>query len=136
MGDLKSTMYIAGAGMRVQGERLKVVAENIANADSVAATADDNPYRRKTIHFKNILDKELGVNLVKVDKIGVDSSEFGKKYDPGHPAADSGGYVSTTNVQTMVESMDMKQAQRSYEANLAVIEMTKGMVTRTLDLLR
>ncbi len=136
MSDLKSSINIAASGMKVQTQRIKVVAENIANADSVASTPGGEPYRRKTISFKNILDKELGVNLVKVDKVGVDSSPFKKAYIPGHPAADADGYVLKPNVNSMIESLDLKEAQRSYEANLATIEITKTMLSQTLELLR
>lgn len=136
MSDLKASMYIAGSGMRAQSERLKVIAENIANAESTGTTPGAAPYQRKTIHFKNVLDKEIGANVVKVDKIGVDNSEFIKEYKPGHPAADEQGYILRSNVNTMIEAADMREAERTYEANLSVIETTKGMITRTLDLLR
>lgn len=136
MSDLKASMYIAGSGMRAQNERLKVIAENIANAESTGMTPGAAPYQRKTIHFKNVLDKEIGANVVKVDKIGVDNSEFIKEYKPGHPAADEQGYILKPNVNTMIEAADMREAERTYEANLSVIETTKGMITRTLDLLR
>lgn len=136
MGDLKTSMHIAGAGIRAQSERMKVIAENIANADSVADTPDQQPYRRKTVHFQTVLDKELGVEVVRVSKVGLDSSDFKKMYSPGHPAADADGYVLQPNVNTMIESIDMKEAQRTYEANLSVIENTKLMLNKTLDLLR
>lgn len=134
--DLKATMMIAGAGMKAQSERMRVVAENVANADSISVSPGGTPYQRKTITFQNVLDKEMGMPLVKVTKIGVDNSDFGKAYKPGHPGADKNGYVLTPNVQTMIEMQDMKQAQRSYEANLNTIEITKTMLARTLDLLR
>ena len=134
--DLKSSMKIAAAGMEVQTRRIKVIAQNIANADSVGSTEGAEPYRRKTISFKNVFDKEVGGNVVQVDKIGVDSKPFRKVYNPGHPAADIEGYILKPNVNTMIESVDMKEAQRSYEANLATIEVTKTMINRTLDLLR
>jgi len=136
MGDIKSGLYIAGAGIKVQSERLRVIAENIANSETTASKPGGTPYQRKTIHFKNELDKELGVNVVKVDKIGLDRSPFLKVYNPGHPAADAEGYVLKPNVDPVVESADLKEAQRTYEANLGVIEVTKSMLNRTLDLLR
>jgi len=136
MSDLKSSMNIAASGMRVQAQRIKIVAENIANADSVASTPGGEPYRRKTISFKNVLDQEIGADLVKVDKVGRDNSPFTKIYNPGHPAADADGYVLKPNVNTMIESLDLKEAQRSYEANLATIEITKTMLSYTLELLR
>ncbi len=134
--DLKATLKIAGSGLDVQGKRVKVIAENIANADSMASTPGGEPYRRKTISFKNVFDEKVGANLVKVDKVGEDSKPFNKVYEPGHPAADEYGYVLKPNVNTMIESVDLKEAQRSYEANLATIEITKTMINRTLDLLR
>ena len=134
--DLMDSLAISAAGMRVQGERLRVISENIANADSVAEHAGGDPYRRKTITFQNALDREMGVNLVKVKKVGLDPSEFTRKYDPSNPAADKSGYVKLPNVNALIEMNDMREAQRSYEANLKVIEVARGMLTRTIDLLR
>lgn len=136
MSDLKTAMNTAGSGLAAQGKRISIIAENIANSDSTGATPGSEPYRRKTISFKNMLDKELGAEVVKVDKIGTDKSDFIKEYRPGHPAADEQGYVLMPNVNTMVEAADMREAQRSYEANLATIEVTKSMLSRTLELLR
>ncbi|WP_207476438.1 flagellar basal body rod protein FlgC [Arenibaculum pallidiluteum] len=134
--ELDRTMQISAAGMKVQGVRLRVIAENLANADSTAPTPDGLPYRRKTVTFKNELDRELGVNTVRIDKVGVDRSDFERRYEPGHPSADAEGYVMMPNVNSLVESMDMREAQRSYEANLNVIDASKQMVMRTIDLLR
>jgi len=134
--DLDQSMRISAAGMKVQGIRLRLIAENIANADSTAPTPDSLPYRRKTVTFKNALDREAGVNLVRVDKIGVDRSDFERRYDPSHPSADPEGYVLKPNVNMLIESMDMREAQRSYEANLNVVDASKQMVMRTIDLLR
>nr|WP_298684000.1 flagellar basal body rod protein FlgC [uncultured Dongia sp.] len=134
--ELFDTMFISASGMRVQGERLRVIAENIANVDSVAETAGADPYRRKVVTFRNQLDREMGVDLVKVSKVGTDPSDFRKKYDPGNPAADDAGYVSLPNVNALVEMTDMREAQRSYEANLKVIEASRNMLTRTIDVLR
>lgn len=136
MPDLHDSITISAAGMRAQSARMKVTAENIANADSVAFTPDGKPYQRKTITFRNVLDKETGVNVVKVEKIGVDPSPFPREYDPAHPGADAEGYVLRPNVSSITETMDMKEAQRSYEANLTSIEITKGMINRTLELMR
>jgi flagellar basal-body rod protein FlgC len=122
--------------MRVQGERLRVISENIANVDSVSEVPGGDPYRRKTITFQNALDRELGANLVKVKKVGLDPSEFTRKYDPSNPAADKSGYVKLPNVNALIEMNDMREAQRSYEANLKVIEVSRGMLQRTIDLLR
>ena len=122
--------------MRVQGERLRIISENVANVDSVSEIPGGDPYRRKTITFRNALDRELGVNLVKVKKVGLDPSEFTRRYDPSNPAADQAGYVKLPNVNSLIEMNDMREAQRSYEANLKVIEVARGMLTRTIDLLR
>ena len=134
--DLMDSLAISAAGMRVQGERLRVISENIANVDSVSEVPGGDPYRRKTITFQNALDREMGVNLVKVKKVGLDPSEFTRKYDPNNPAADKAGYVKLPNVNALIEMNDMREAQRSYEANLKVIEVARGMLTRTIDLLR
>ncbi len=135
MSDLKGAMAISAAGMRAQGLRMRIIAENMANADSVSTGPGGEPYRRKIVTFKNTLNKSLGVNQVKPDKLVTDSSEFGRKYDPGHPSADDTGYVRTPNVNGLIESMDMMQAQRSYEANLTSIEIAKRMMAQTLRVL-
>ena len=122
--------------MRVQGRRMRVVAENIANAASVPTVAGEDPYRRKTITFKNELDRSMGVKLVEVHKIGTDNGEFGKRFDPNHPAADADGYLNLPNVNALIEMMDMREAQRSYEANLSMIETAKGMLMRTIEIIR
>jgi len=133
---LRTSIFVAGAGMRAQGTRLRVISENVANADSTAKVAGGDPYRRKTISFKDQLDRSLNADLVKVREIGQDPSDFKIRHEPSHPAADEDGYVKYPNVTKLVEIMDMREAQRSYEANLSVIEVTKSMVSRTLDLLR
>lgn len=135
MSDLKGAMAIAAAGMRAQSMRMRVIAENMANADSIATEPNGDPYRRKIVTFKNTLDKAMGVNQVKVDKLVTDSSDFGLKYDPGHPSADETGYIRTPNVNGLLESIDMMQAQRSYEANLTSIEIAKRMMAQTLKVL-
>ncbi|HWA47502.1 MAG TPA: flagellar basal body rod protein FlgC [Dongiaceae bacterium] len=134
--DLMQSLMISAAGMKVQGERLRVVAENLANADSVAEKPGADPYRRKTITFRNEMDRALGLETVQVDKIGADRSDFRMKYDPGNPAADAKGYVKLPNVNSLIEMTDMREAQRSYEANLKAIEVARNMLQRTIDLLR
>lgn len=134
--DLVNAMRVASSGMKAQSERLRVVAENIANADDTAATPGGTPYRRKTISFKNELDREMGIDVVKVNKFGVDNSEFNKKYDPSHPAADEDGYVLYPNVNPISEAIDAKEAQRGYEANLNIIEVSKDMISQTLRILQ
>lgn len=136
MGDLVNSLHIAAAGMKAQSDRLRIVSENIANADSLGTKPGEAPYRRKVVSFKNELDREMGAEMVRVHKYGFDDSEFGKKYDPGHPAADAEGYVLTPNVNSIMEMVDMKEARRGYEANLNVIEVSKGMLQRTVDMLR
>ena len=136
MDDILKTMRISGAGMKVQGTRLRVIAENIANAHSLPTNAGEAPYRRKVVTFKNELDRASGLDLVQVHEVRSDMSAFTKKHDPGHPAADSNGYVETPNVSRMVEMMDMREAQRSYEANLNMIKTSKGMLRDAIDLLR
>jgi flagellar basal-body rod protein FlgC len=134
--DLMESLMISAAGMRAQGQRLRVVAENLANADSVSEVPGGDPYRRKTISFKNQLDRELGMETVQVSKVGVDPSDFRMKYDPGNPAADGKGYVKLPNVNSLIEMSDMREAQRSYEANLRAIEVARSMLQRTIDLIR
>lgn len=134
--DLIDTIHISSSGMKVQSQRLKVVAQNIANAESVSPTPGGQPYRRKTVSFKEALDKETGLPLVTVNKMGVDRSDFTRRYEPTNPAADNQGYVLYPNVNTIMESMDMREARRGYEANLNVIESSKAMVNQTLGLLR
>tara|TARA_Y100000758_G_scaffold281788_1_gene229592 strand:- start:436 stop:849 length:414 start_codon:yes stop_codon:yes gene_type:complete len=136
LDDLISSLKISAAGMKVQGTRLRVISENLANADSLPTGPGKSPYRRKNIQFQNVLDRELGLNLVKVKKIGVDKSEFNRRFEPAHPAADEKGYVQTPNVKTLIEVMDMREAQRSYEANLTAIRTARSMMRRTIDLLR
>lgn len=134
--DLMNSLAVSAAGMKVQGTRLRVIAENLANANSTAASPGDLPYRRKVVLFANELNREMGVANVKVKKIDVDRSDFQRRYDPGHPSADAEGYVLLPNVNTLVETMDMREAQRSYEANLNAIDATRQMILRTVDLLR
>ena len=134
--DLMKSIKIAAAGMRVQGVRLRVISENIANADSMSVVPGGDPYRRKMVMFQNVLDRSLGTELVKVSNIAVDASEFRKNYNPGHPAADKSGYVRLPNVNALVEMMDMREAQRSYQANLRIVDVSKKLMARTIDLLR
>ena len=136
MDDLISSLKISAAGMKVQGTRLRVISENLANADSLPTGPGKSPYRRKNIIFQNVLNRQLGINLVKVKKVDVDRSEFNLRFDPSHPAANEKGYVQTPNVKTLIEVMDMREAQRSYEANLSAIRSTRYMLKSTIDLLR
>lgn len=134
--DLLTSLMVSAAGLRAQSARMRVVAENIANADSLARTPDEMPYRRKTVTFASELDRAHKVDLVKVGRIGTDARPFGRRYEPGHPAADAAGYVATPNVEPVIEMVDMQEAQRSYEANITAIEAARRMMLRTIDLLR
>lgn len=134
--DLMDTMHISGAGMRVQSERLKIVAQNLANAESVGTRDGQLPYRRKTIAFKDSLDSEMGINLVKVKKVDTDKSQFDRRYEPANPNADDQGYVLYPNVNTVMEMMDMREARRGYEANLNVIEASKAMLGQTINVIK
>ncbi len=133
--DLKSAIATSVSGMNSQGTRMRIISENIANAQSTAKGPDGEPYRRRVVSFTNELDKASGAKLVKVKGVETDKAEFETVYDPSHPAADGNGYVKTPNVNTLIETMDMKQAQRSYEANLAAVKASQNMMVRTLDLL-
>jgi flagellar basal-body rod protein FlgC len=134
--DLDRALRISASGMQAQSARLRVVAENLANRDSTGEAQGADPYRRKTISFRNRLDRASGTDLVEVRRVGTDSTAFPQRHDPAHPAADERGYVKTSNVNSLIEVMDMREAQRSYNANLAVLETTRGMLTRTIEALR
>ena len=134
--DLVDALHISAAGMQTQGSRLRVIAENMANADSLGKTPGADPYRRRVMTFENELNRSLGLETVKVDRVVGDPAEFELRYEPGHPAADDKGYVKLPNVNTLIEMADMREAQRSYEANLKVIEASRTMLTRTIDILR
>lgn len=134
--DLTKVMSVASSGLQAQSKRMKVIAENIANASTTPSTPEEIPYQRQVVTFKNEFDRAQGIYKVKVSGVKRDNSDFVRKFDPSHPAADKDGYVLTPNVKTIMESMDLKQAQRSYEANLNVIESSRTMLMRTIDLLR
>lgn len=134
--DIFGTMDVSASGLKAQSDRLRIISQNIANAESTGTRPGEQPYRRKTIAFKDSLDRELGLEKVKVSRYGTDKSDFQKKYDPTHPAADEEGYVLMPNVNPIVEMMDMREARRGYEANLSVIETSKSMLTQTIGLLR
>jgi flagellar basal-body rod protein FlgC len=134
--DLKSSVDVSASGLRAQSLRMRVIAENLANSDSVATTAGGLPYRRRVATFKSQVDRATGATNVKVDAIVGDKAAFTKAYEPGNPAADASGYVQRPNVNGLVEAADMKAAQRSYEANINAIEAARGMTMRTIDLIR
>jgi flagellar basal-body rod protein FlgC len=133
--DLKSAIETSISGMTSQGTRMRIIAENIANAQSTARGPNGDPYRRRVVSFANELDRASGAQLVTIKGVETDKAEFETTYDPNHPAADANGYVRMPNVNTLIETMDMKQAQRSYEANLAAVKASQNMMVRTLDLL-
>ena len=133
---MNRTLELSARGMTAQSARLTVIAQHMANSGTTGSAPGADPYRRKTIGFANALDRSLDAHAVSVRRIAPDTSAFPRRFDPSHPAADATGYVKTPNVSSFVEIMDMKEAQRSYSANLNVMEATRGMMTRTVDLLR
>ena len=133
--DFATSLAVAASGMRTQSERMKIIAENIANASSTSPVPGGDPYRRKIATVTSSFDRELGATLVESGKTIADKSEFRSQYDPGNPNADKQGYVKLPNVDPLVEIMDMREAQRSYEADLTVMDSTKQMLARTVDLL-
>ena len=136
MSDFLSSLRIAATGLHAQNARMRIIAENLANADSTGKTPEEDPYRRRIPTFEAVMDAEVGGNIVEIGKIALDQSDFVSRYEPGHPAADARGYVRYPNVNSLVETMDMRSAQRSYEANLNVVTVTRSMLGRTLDILR
>ena len=136
INDFARSMGIATSGLRAQAGRMRVISENIANADSTAQTAAGDPYRRKVPTFSSALDRTLDANTVTLGKIRPDPSAFRVKHDPGNPAADAAGNVKFPNVNPLIEMTDMRDAQRSYEANLNIISATRRMIQRTLDILK
>jgi len=134
--ELNGAMIISAAGMDVQAERLRVVAQNLANQDTTAAMPGADPYRRRTISFEAVMDTTVGGETVKVKDIGTDRTAFPQKYDPANPAADSQGYVKLPNVNSFMEIMDMREAERSYNANLSVMQASRSMANRTIDILK
>lgn len=137
MTDMFDAMTISAFGMRAQGERTRVISENIANGSTAALTPESDPYTRKVITFRNELDRERGHKVLNVEDITEDRrGEFPLKFMPDHPGADVNGYVKMPNVSTLIELNDMREAQRSYEANLGMIENSRTMMFRTIDLLR
>ena len=133
---LMSSMRISASGLQAQSIRMRVISENLANAQSTGATAGSDPFRRKTISFGAELDQLSGATLVGVDKISQDQSDFKIEYQPGSPAANASGYVKLPNVNPIIEMADMREANRSYESNLQVAKQTREMISMTIDLLR
>jgi flagellar basal-body rod protein FlgC len=134
--DFLKTMAIAASGLRAQAGRMRIISENIANADSTPSSPGGQPYRRKIPTFQSEIDRALDVKLVELGNTRNDNSEFRLKYEPGHPAADKNGNVRYPNVNPLLEMTDMREAQRSYEANINVISATRRMLQRTIDILK
>jgi flagellar basal-body rod protein FlgC len=134
--DFLKSIAIAASGLRAQAGRMRVISENIANADSTAPRADSDPFRRKIPTFRSEMDRALTAQVVALGPVRTDPSDFRLKYEPGHPAADANGNVKYPNVNPLIEMSDMREAQRSYEANINVIGATRRMIQRTLDILK
>ena len=134
--ELIKSIFASAFAMKAQGRRMEVIAQNIANADSLGQRPGEDPYQRQILSFTNVMNRELGLEVLQVGDLDKDTSDFPKRFDPGHPAADEDGYVFLPNVKTLTELMDMREAQRSYEANLTMIETAKSMLMRTIDVLR
>ena len=134
--DFTTALYLAASGMRAQSGRMRIIAENLANADSISPTANGEPYRRRISTMNSEFNNELNANIVKLGDPVPDQSDFRLQYDPGNPSADDRGYVRLPNVNALVEMMDMRDAQRSYEADLQAMEGARTMLARTIDLLR
>jgi flagellar basal-body rod protein FlgC len=135
-GDFARSMGIATSGLRAQAGRMRVISENVANAESTASTAGGDPYRRKVPTFSSTLDRALDAKVVSLGRIRPDNSAFRAKYEPANPAADAAGNVKYPNVNPLIEMTDMRDAQRSYEANLNIVSATRRMIQRTLDILK
>jgi flagellar basal-body rod protein FlgC len=134
--DFMKTLAIAASGLRAQAGRMRIISENIANADSTPSAPGQDPYRRKVPVFESEFDRALGVQLVELGKTETDTSAFRVKFEPGHPAADANGNVKYPNVNALIEMSDMREAQRSYEANINVVTATRRMIQRTIDILK
>jgi flagellar basal-body rod protein FlgC len=134
--DISKALAVSARGMDAQSGRLRVIAENLANQETTGSTPGAEPYRRKVVTFENRLDQASGTETVRIKQIAPDKSVLPQRYDPSHPAADAQGYVKTPNVNSFIEVMDMREAQRSYTANLDVLETTRSMLNRTLELLK
>jgi flagellar basal-body rod protein FlgC len=134
--DFMKSLTIAASGLRAQMGRMRIITENIANADSVAETAGGDPYRRRIVTFTSELDRSIGADVVKLGQVQTDNSDFQIKHEPGNPAANAQGDVKYPNVNSLVELTDLRDAQRSYEANLNVVTATRKMLQLTIDILK
>lgn len=136
LDSLQASLSVASSGLEAQSTRMRIVSENLANANATGRAAGSDPYQRKTVTFDAAMDRVVGAQLVKVKDVGVDQTPFRVEYDPGHPAADKAGYVKLPNVNMMIEMADMREVNRSYEANLQVVKQVRSMLSMTIDLLR
>ena len=134
--DFVKSLHIAASGLRAQMGRMRIISENIANVDSVAETPGGDPYRRKIVTFTSELDRTLGANVVQLGPVQTDNSDFLVRHEPGNPAADASGNVKYPNVNALIEMTDLRDAQRSYEANLNVVTATRRMLKLTIDMLK
>jgi flagellar basal-body rod protein FlgC len=134
--DFIKTLAIAASGLHAQLGRMRIITENIANADSTATRPGGDPYRRRSVTFTSELDNAVGANVVRLGRVQTDNSDFLVKHEPGNPSADANGNVKYPNVNTLVEMSDLRDAQRSYESNLNVITATRKMLQRTIDILK
>jgi len=134
--DFLKSIAIAASGLRAQAGRMRIISENIANADSTARQPNGDPFRRKIPTFRSDFDRALDAHTIALGGIKTDTSAFKLKYEPGHPSADANGNVKYPNVNPLVEMTDMREAQRSYEANLNVIGATRRMIQRTIEILK
>jgi flagellar basal-body rod protein FlgC len=133
---LQASIKIAGAGLEAQSTRLRIISENVANSQSTASTSGGDPYARKTVSFDNVMDRTAGLSLVRVKSIGLDDTPFTVELDPGNPAADEKGFVKMPNVNVLVELADMREANRTYEANLQVAKQSSDLMSQTVNLLK
>ena len=133
---LRASLRIAGSGLEAQATRLRVISENLANAQSTAGVPGGDPYTRQTITFENTLDRAYGAQLVKVKQIGLDSAPYRVEQDPGNPAADAQGWVKLPNVDVLTELADLREANRTYEANLQVAKQSSDLMNQTVSLLK
>lgn len=134
--DFIKSLQVAASGLHAQLGRMRIITENIANADLTATTPGGDPYRRKIVTFTSVLDNSLGADVVKLGRVRPDNSDFRIKHEPGNPAADANGDVKYPNVNTLVELTDLRDAQQSYQSDLNVITATRRMLQRTIDILK
>ena len=134
--DFLKSIAIAASGLRAQAGRMRIIAENMANADSTASRPGGEPYRRKIVTFRSEVDRALDAQVVALGRVRPDMADFRQRYEPGHPSADANGNVKYPNVNPLIEMTDMREAQRSYEANVNLITASRRMIQRTIEILK